>query len=168
MVLDSHAVNIRRRHHYDFSENRKPSKTLAYVLVIVFLPVIGLLIYYFAGRKPVFKKRVFDRKRVMDKQKMDEYYEQLKPRMEERLQLLEDNIGDMAFPFRYLTYQKQSLISTGNSVTLLNNGEEKFPALFTALENARFHIHIEYYIFTSDDVDNRIGFSMLITRGSLI
>jgi len=39
----------------------------------------------------------------------------------------------------------------------LNNGEEKFPALFAALENARSHIHIEYYIFTPDDVGNRIA-----------
>src|SRR5690606_34395017 len=53
--------------------------------------------------------------------------------------------------------QGQSLISAGNSVTLLNNGEEKFPALFTALENARYHIHLEYYIFTSDDIGNRIA-----------
>ena len=45
---------------------------------------------------------------------MDEYYEQLKPQMEERIQLLEENIGDMAFPFRYLYFQNQSLISTGN------------------------------------------------------
>ncbi len=139
------------------SENRKPSKSLAYILVIVFLPVIGLLVYYFVGRKPVFKKQVFDRKRLTDKQKMDEYYEQLKPQMEERLQLLEDNIGDMAFPFRYLNHQKQSLISTGNTVTLLNNGEEKFPALFAALQNARSHIHLEYYIFTADEVGNRIA-----------
>lgn len=139
------------------SENRKPSKSLAYILVIVFLPVVGLLVYYLVGRKPVFKKQVFDRKRLMDQQKMDQYYEQLKPQMEERLQLLEDAIGDMAFPFRYLNYQKQSLISIGNTVTLLNNGEEKFPALFAALENARSYIHVEYYIFTSDDVGNRIA-----------
>ena len=139
------------------SENRKPSKSLAYILVILFLPVVGLLIYYFVGTKPVFKKVVFDRKRVIDQQKMDQYYEKLKPQMEERLQLLEENIGDLVFPFRYLNYQNQSLISTGNSVTLLNNGEEKFPALFAALEHARSHIHLEYYIFTSDDVGNRIA-----------
>src|SRR3954466_3743537 len=78
------------------SENRKPSKSLAYILVIVFLPVVGLLVYYLVGRKPVFKQLVFDRKRLVDEQKMNEYYEQLKPQMEERIQLLEDNIGDMA------------------------------------------------------------------------
>jgi cardiolipin synthase A/B len=145
------------------SENRKPSKSLAYILVIVFLPVVGLLIYYFVGRKPVFKKRVFDRKRLMDKQKKEEYYEQLKPKMEKRLQLLKEEMGDMASPFRYLIHQNQSLITTGNSLTLLTNGEEMFPALFTALENARFHIHIEYYIFTSDDVGNRIA-DILISK----
>jgi cardiolipin synthase len=145
------------------SENREPSKSLAYILVIVFLPVVGLLIYYFVGRKPAFKKQVFDRKRLMDKQKKEEYYKQLKPKMEEQLQLLEEKMGDMAFPFRYLIYQNQSLITTGNALTLLNNGEEMFPALFAALENARSHIHIEYYIFTSDDVGNRVA-DILISK----
>jgi len=72
-------------------------------------------------------------------------------------------MGDMAFPFRYLNYQNQSLITSGNSLTLLNNGEEMFPALFTALENARFHIHMEYYIFTADDVGNRVA-DILISK----
>lgn len=138
------------------SENRNPSKSLAYILVIVFLPVIGLIVYYFVGRKPLFKKIVFEKKRLVDRQKMQQYYEQLAPQMEKRLLLLENKIGDMAFPFRYLYYQNQSLISTGNAATLLNNGEEMFPVLFEALENATSHIHIEYYIFTADDVGNRV------------
>lgn len=147
------------------SENRNPSKSLAYILVIVFLPVVGLLVYYFVGKKPVFQKPAFTKKRLIDRQKMAQYYEQLKPQMEERLQILEADIGDMAFPFRYLYYQNQSLISTGNSVTLLNNGEEKFPALFTALQNARSHIHLEYYIFTADDVGNRIADILIDKKG---
>jgi cardiolipin synthase len=139
------------------SENRSPGKSLAYILVLIFLPVVGLLIYYFVGRKPVFKKLAFSRKRLADQQKMTQYYLQLAPQMEERLNLLERDIGDMAFPFRYLYYQKQSLISTGNAVTLLNNGEEKFPALFEALKSAKSHIHLEYYIFTADDLGNQVA-----------
>lgn len=81
----------------------------------------------------------------------------LQPQMKERLQLLEHEIGDMSWPFRYLYLQKQSLISKGNKVTLLDNGEEKFPAVFEALQNAQSYIHIEYYIFTADDVGNRIA-----------
>ena len=139
------------------SENRNPSKSLAYILVIVFLPIAGLIVYYFVGKKPAFKKPVFDKKRLLDKYKTAQYFEQLKPKMEERLLLLENNIGDMAFPFRYLYNQGESLISTGNTVSLLNNGEEMFPALFTALENACSHIHLEYYIFTPDEVGSRLA-----------
>lgn len=139
------------------SENRHPSKSLAYILVLVFLPVAGLVVYYFVGRKPVFKKYAFDRKRVMDQEKMEEYFEKLRPQMEEQLRVLEMQIGDMSLPFRYLAYQHQSLISAGNAVTLLNNGEEMFPALYQALQNARSHIHLEYYIFTADDVGNCIA-----------
>lgn len=138
-------------------ENRNPSKSLAYILVLIFIPVVGLLVYYFVGKKPVFKKRVFERRRFTDRKKMDEYYEQLRPQMEEQLQLLEDDIGDMSLPFRYLYNQRQSLISSGNTVTLLNNGEEMFPVLFAALKEARFHIHLDYYMFSSDDVGNKIG-----------
>lgn len=138
------------------SENRNPSKSLAYLLVLVFLPVIGLLVYYFLGRKPLFKKTAFKKKRLIDRERMEQYYKQLAPQMEERLLLLERDIGDMSFPFRYLYSQNQSLISTGNAATLLINGEEKFPALFSALESATSHIHIEYYIFTADDVGNHI------------
>src|SRR3954468_13177340 len=78
-------------------ENRNPTKSLAYILVLVFIPVAGLLVYYFVGRKPVFKKRVFERRRFTDRQKMNQYYDHLKPQMEERLQLLQADIGDMVF-----------------------------------------------------------------------
>jgi cardiolipin synthase len=138
------------------SENRNPSKSLAYILVIVFLPVVGLLVYYFFGQKPLVKKRTFKRKEARDRQKLAQYLNQLKPRMEERLQTLEETIGDMAYPFRYLYNLNQSLISTGNSVRLLNNGEEKFPLLFEKLEAAEEYIHLEYYMLTDDDVGTRL------------
>jgi cardiolipin synthase len=139
------------------SENRNPSKSLAYILVIVFVPVLGLLVYYFFGRKPLFKKRVFKRKQAKDRQKLAQYLEQLKPQMEERLQTLEENIGDMAYPFRYLYNLNQSLVSTGNSVRLLNNGEEKFPLLFEKLQAATTYIHLEYYMLTDDEVGSRLA-----------
>ncbi len=147
------------------SENRNPSKSLAYILILVFVPVAGLIVYYLVGRKPLFKQKLFTRKRIVDQQKMAEYYSALESKMEKRLLLLEEEIGDMAFPFRYLYYQRQSLISTGNTVTLLNNGEEKFPALFEALEAAREHIHLEYYIFTADDVGNRVADILIRKHG---
>jgi cardiolipin synthase len=42
-------------------ENRNPTKTLAWLLVIVFLPGFGLFVYFFFGRR-FKKKKVFKRK----------------------------------------------------------------------------------------------------------
>lgn len=147
------------------SENRNPSKSLAYIMVLIFLPVLGLVIYYLVGRKPVFKKISFKKKRIQDQQWMRHYYEQLLPVMEDRIEMLTQKLGGLALPFSYLFHQRQTLISTGNTVTLLNNGEEKFPELFRAIENAVSHIYIEYYIFTNDDVGNRVA-DILIKKWS--
>ncbi len=36
-------------------ENRNPSKSMAYILILIFVPVAGLIVYYFFGRD--YKKR---------------------------------------------------------------------------------------------------------------
>src|SRR5438105_4773023 len=45
----------------------------------------------------------------------------------------------------------------GNRVTLLRNGTEYFPALETAIDNAKEEIHLETYIFADDASGNRIA-----------
>lgn len=39
----------------------------------------------------------------------------------------------------------------GNEIDLLQNGGEYFPALFQAIDQARFSVHLETYIFNLDD-----------------
>ena len=41
-------------------ENGKPEKTIAWLMVIVFLPFIGVVLYYFFGQK--FKKNKYFKK----------------------------------------------------------------------------------------------------------
>ena len=45
-----------------------------------------------------------------------------------------------------LLNNSKALLTRYNRVEILNNGEETFPALFGALEQARKFIHLEYYI----------------------
>ena len=49
-----------------------------------------------------------------------------------------------------------SPLTSGNAARLLINGEEKFPAVMQALEEARDHIHIEYYIYENDKIGQAI------------
>lgn len=136
-------------------ENRNPSKSLAYILVLLFLPVVGLIVYYFFGRdlrkEKIFKKKVFKETHIAT-----EFARKYFTDSERELARMEKEIGDLISPYKLLLSQKQSLVHRNNSVTLLTNGEEKFPALFDALNQACHHIHLEYYIFTRDDIGNQL------------
>ncbi|MCO5285883.1 MAG: cardiolipin synthase [Chitinophagaceae bacterium] len=145
-------------------ENRNPSKSLAYILVLLFLPVVGLIVYYFFGRdlrkEKIFKKKVFKETHIVT-----EFIHKYFSDSERELARMEKEIGDLISPFKLLLSQKQSLVHRNNRVTLLTNGEEKFPALFDALDQARHHIHLEYYIFTKDDIGNQLA-EILIRKAS--
>jgi cardiolipin synthase len=41
----------------------------------------------------------------------------------------------------------ESTLYVGNGVTILQNGDETFPAMFAAIRGARHYIYLEYYIF---------------------
>lgn len=135
--------------------NRNPSKSLAYIMILVFVPVLGLIVYFFFGRD-LRKQKIFKQKVFNDSEIAAEYLKKYAQDSEKELHIMEEEIGDLVQPFRLLYRVQKSILHSGNKVKLLSNGEEKFPALLDALENAKHHIHIEYYIFTSDDIGNAI------------
>ncbi|PRD46551.1 cardiolipin synthase [Sphingobacterium haloxyli] len=136
-------------------ENRNPTKTLSWILVIIFLPVIGLLIYYFFGQK--FNK-VRRMKRVNDAQMMrlEREWERLEPYMERNIARINERIGTLSRVFTFLKNERVSSPTTGNSVKLLINGEEKFPDFLKALQSARHSIHLEYYIFEMGTIGGEV------------
>lgn len=132
-------------------ENRNPTKTIAWIMVIVFLPVIGIVIYYFFGQK--FKKiKVF---RVQNREmhiRLLRVWDRLNPIMDHNLDVLRQSIGPLSRVFTFLKSQRIAPPSLGNRVELLINGEHKFPELFRAIDEAVHHVHLEYYIFDPDDI----------------
>ncbi len=49
-----------------------------------------------------------------------------------------------------------SPLTRNNKVKLLVNGEEKFPEVMQALQDAQHHIHMEYYIYEQDEIGSAI------------
>lgn len=136
-------------------ENRNPTKTIAWIMVIVFLPVIGMVIYYLFGQQ--FKRvkilKVQDREKHI---RLLRVWDRLNPIMEENIQVLRQSIGPLSRVFVFLKNQRVAPPSLRNEVVLLINGEHKFPELIRAIRTARHHIHLEYYIFDTDDIGSQI------------
>jgi len=54
-------------------------------------------------------------------------------------------------------------ITENNKVKLLNGGEEKFNDLFLSIEQAKHHVHLEYFNFRNDSIAGKL-FDLLATK----
>jgi len=125
-------------------------KTLAYLLLTVFLPILGILFYFAFGIN--YRKRELYSKKIIDD---DNLWNQIKQNINSYSAQTYHTTEEGARPnrqlARYLSSQ-MSPLTGGNAARLLINGEEKFPAVIQALEEARDHIHFEYYIYENDKI----------------
>lgn len=124
-------------------DNRSPVKTLAWVLVLAFLPVVGLIFYFFFGRSQrhehIITKKGYGR---LIKKPMAEYLAQA--------------TGESPAPYRRLVDLfcniNQAFLYEGNRVETYTTGISMLQALLRELQKAEKHIHMEFYIFEDDAV----------------
>ncbi len=130
------------------------TKTLAYLLVVVFLPFLGAFIYFSFGVN-YRKNRLYSRKLIEDAaqeeliaQKLDHY---------NKLNLEAGNFRDRFTRLASMIYTSdRSPVTAHNKVKLLLNGESKFPEVLQAMRAAKHHVHLEYYIYDDDETGRAI------------
>jgi cardiolipin synthase len=137
-------------------ENRNPVKALAYIMLLVFVPILGLIVYYYLGRD-LRKRRRFTLKGSKDATLMLRYFESQRKEIEHLQLKLRHEVASKQEISAMLLNTRHSVLSHNNRIKVLLNGEEKFPAVMEALRAAKHHIHIEYYIFAADDVGNAVA-----------
>ena len=124
-------------------DNRNPVKTMAWILVLVFLPVVGLAFYFFFGRN-TRKERLISKKGFsrLSKRPMAEYQAQ---------EALGDFTGrNQLIPFFHRV--SNALPFEGNDVQVFTDGYSMYQELFRRIAKAKHHIHLEFYIFENDAV----------------
>lgn len=136
-------------------DTRTNTKTLAYLLLTVFIPVFGAAFYFSFGIN--YRKRKMYSKKIIEDESMQgnidfQIYTQSKKNWEAADPLIQENRELM----QLLLKDSTSPLTGGNNVKILVNGENKFPEVLEALEQAQHHIHIEYYIFENDGIGNKI------------
>ena len=137
-------------------DTKTSSKTLAYLMLIVFLPFVGIAIYFIFGVN--YRKNRFYSFKI---ERNEELYQRIKQIIqEEHHSVLKEN-GDWLKKYRstteFLYSDNYSPLTSGNHVEVLKNGEEKFPKVKEILQQAKHHIHLEYYIYNNDIIGNEIA-----------
>jgi cardiolipin synthase A/B len=130
------------------------TKTFAYLLVTILLPVIGMVIYFAVGAN-YRKNKLYSKKIIDDDKLLAEIREKIIHESEHSWVTGEHVVKSHERLARMLL-NDNSPLTGNNEVKLLLNGENKFPEVLKALRDATHHIHIEYYIFEDDGIGNQI------------
>jgi len=136
-------------------DTRSSTKALAYILFIIFVPIVGMVFYFSFGIN--YRKRKLYTKKIMDDAP---FRLKIQNKMNAQSEAI-SNSGLIPDKNKTLTEfvrrAGSSPLTANNQVKLLINGEEKFPELVQALENAKSFIHLEYYIYENDTTGNQIA-----------
>lgn len=135
-------------------DNRNPVKTMAWILVLFFLPVAGLVFYLFFGRS-TRREHLISRKGYarLTKRPMAEYQTQVSLHAPIEKQTL----------MNFFSHVNGALPFGGNRTTVYIDGASMLADLIKELYRAKHHIHVEFYIF-EDDAVGRLVRDVLIDK----
>ena len=136
-------------------ENRSPLKAIPWMLVLLFVPVLGVIFYVFFGQN-LRKEKIIRRKGLKNHDLIS------KMAYSQSHKLADGVMDDMPGIKHYkkiiqlFLNNSSSILTVGNRVDVLNNGQAAFDAILSALSSAKKFIHLQYYIFDEDEIGNRI------------
>ncbi len=138
-------------------DTRSVSKTLAYLLFVIFVPVFGVIFYFSFGIN-YRKRKIYNKKLIIDKHFQKNLEQRLSENDQKVLATERISIKKNRKLIRLLSNQKieRSYVLPNSEIKLLNNGEVFFPLLFDEIRKAKKHIHIEFYIYEDDNIGNQL------------
>lgn len=130
------------------SENRNPVKSLAWVTVLLLLPVVGLILYIVFGRNITNTRMISrrNRRKLRRKEsfrKVNLHQEGLSMESMQHIQLTRTLSGAQYYP--------------GNQMEVFTNGHDKFESLIRDIDQAEHFVNIQYYIFLVDNIGRRVS-----------
>lgn len=141
-------------------EFRNPGKAVAWMFILFLCPPLGPVLYYFMARDYKKRKRLLHRGPVP--------FRSLRVLLRSQSETA-DTLEEMGNPefagqerlFKLLTHQAANPITGGNRTEVYTSGETAFSAMLERMEQARDHIHLEFYIFRNDMIGSAFGELMI-------
>ncbi len=138
-----------------FKEKRDIAATWAWLLVLNLLPVVGFVIYLFAGKK-ISKEKIFDLQ-TQERTGISQLVALQKEQWNEKELMPSDLLTDEARQtVRALLVADDAILTKNNEVKVYTDGHEKFRALIEDVKKSKDHVHVEYYSFFSDQIGTEL------------
>ena len=129
-------------------DNKQPEKTMAWILVLCFMPIVGIIFYLFFGQNTRKEKVISERSMdLLMKRSMLEFAEQ------ENLHIPRRNRPLM----KLFTNQNWALPFKDNEVSIFTDGYEFVSTLLYNIGQAQDHIHLDTYIIEDDPLGDLVA-----------
>ena len=142
---------------YLLLDNRETATTLSWLLVFIFFPIGGIVIYFLVGRG--MRKKVGQ---TLVRQNLENRMQDIHQTILEQQQLDMSWIAEKYSLFEHkklmkLLYRNSDSILTRNTdIQIFFEGRDKFNVLLDDLSSANSHIYMEYFIWKSDALSARV------------
>ncbi len=131
-------------------ENRNPIKAVGWVIILMLLPAVGLVAYFFFGRD---NRRV----RLMSKKAYQRIMSHATPDIPSSHIFRSVGAGRFATLSRLLHRHTGAPILEADSAEIFTHGEAKLSRMMEDIAAARSHVHIQYYVFSDDTTGRRVA-----------
>ncbi|MBE0674283.1 MAG: cardiolipin synthase [Bacteroidales bacterium] len=132
-------------------QNKAPVKTLSWVMVVLLIPFAGIIIYIFFGQD-YRKAKIFSRKGLRNIVRLSDDASLQLQEIDQLLSGESDDIRGKEHLIKLLLSNDQAILTQHNSIDILLDGNQTFPAMLESIRKARSYIHMQFYRFDFDEL----------------
>lgn len=143
---------------------KEPASTFAWIFVLLAFPALGIVLFWYLGRdrirRPVRTRKVVNQ--PLRTRLLDRVTGQVS--LAERKTVIDAAPVQLRGVMRLAASMGRADVLTGNTVEVLVGAPKTYDALVAAIEGARDHVHLQYYVFRADDAGSRIVHALEAAR----
>ena len=133
-------------------DNRQPAKTMAWMLVLTFIPMLGIILYFFFGQTTRKERKIWQYSMdQLTKHSMLEFVEQKRLHLPNEYREL----------IKLFMNQNWVLPFKNNKTEIYTSGYEFFPSLLMEIGKAEHHIHLDTFIIASDPMGQIVADALI-------
>ncbi len=133
-------------------DNRQPAKTMAWMLVLTFIPMLGIILYFFFGQTTRKERKIWQYSMdQLTKHSMLEFVEQKRLHLPNEYREL----------IKLFMNQNWVLPFKNNETEIYTSGYEFFPSLLMEIGKAEHHIHLDTFIIASDPMGQIVADALI-------
>ena len=133
-------------------DNLQPAKTMAWMLVLTFIPMLGIILYFFFGQTTRKERKIWQYSMdQLTKHSMLEFVEQKRLHLPNEYREL----------IKLFMNQNWVLPFKNNETEIYTSGYEFFPSLLMEIGKAEHHIHLDTFIISCDPLGQIVADALI-------